>query len=166
MKYLTQKRHSNEPSLQGFLRYYVSFSFHNSPKKAREGSLPTTVILPASFFQKPSRSHSTLPQLTTQKRASAFCSGNTLWAVRASFEIQHLRRLSRGSAGPREHSRSWWLAQSCPAHVAPHRLPTSGASVWNKLSIQKLDKFRLLQLLCKPIIHPNNRSSQHQSHNQ
>ena len=118
MKYLTQKRHSNEPSLQGFLRYYVSFSFHNSPKKAREGSLPTTVILPASFFQKPSRSHSTLPQLTTQKRASAFCSGNTLWAVRASFEIQHLRRLSRGSAGPREHSRSWGLAQSCPAHVA------------------------------------------------
>ena len=118
MKYLTQKRHSNEPSLQGFLRYYVSFSFHNSPKKAREGLLPTTVILPASFFQKPSRSHSTLPQLTTQKRASAFCSGNTLWAVRASFEIQHLRRLSRGSADPREHSRSWGLAQSCPAHVA------------------------------------------------
>lgn len=32
---------------------------------------------------------------------------DTLWAVRASFEIQHLRRLSRGSAGPREHSRSW-----------------------------------------------------------
>ena len=44
--------------------------------------------------------------------------GNTLWALRASFEIQHLRRLSRGSADPREHSRSWGLAQSCPAHVA------------------------------------------------
>ena len=31
---------------------------------------------------------------------------DTLWALRASFEIQHLRRLSRGSADPREHSRS------------------------------------------------------------
>ena len=27
---------------------------------------------------------------------------DTLWALRASFEIQHLRRLSRGSADPRE----------------------------------------------------------------
>ena len=26
----------------------------------------------------------------------------TLWAVRGSFEIRHLRRLSRGSADPRE----------------------------------------------------------------
>ena len=33
--------------------------------------------------------------------------GSTLWAVRGSFEIQHLRRLSRGSADPREYSRSW-----------------------------------------------------------
>ena len=31
---------------------------------------------------------------------------DTLWALRASFEIQHLRRRSRGSADPREHSRS------------------------------------------------------------
>ena len=28
--------------------------------------------------------------------------GNTLWAFRASFEIRRLRRLSRGSADPRE----------------------------------------------------------------
>ena len=27
---------------------------------------------------------------------------DTLWAVRASFEIRRLRRLSRGSADPRE----------------------------------------------------------------
>ena len=27
---------------------------------------------------------------------------NTLWAVRASFKIRRLRRLSRGSADPRE----------------------------------------------------------------
>ena len=31
---------------------------------------------------------------------------NTLWAVRASFEIRHLRRLSLGSADPSEYSRS------------------------------------------------------------
>ena len=28
--------------------------------------------------------------------------GDTLWAVRASLEIRRLRRLSRGSADPRE----------------------------------------------------------------
>ena len=132
MKYLTQKRHSNEPSLQGFLRYYVSFSFHNSPKKAREGLLPTTVILPASFFQKPSRSHSTLPQLTTQKRASAFCSGNTLLhCIRRKLPVagsvggrlgQALRSdayadFREGQLTLVNHSRSWRLAQSCPAHV-------------------------------------------------
>ena len=32
--------------------------------------------------------------------------GNTLWAVRASFKIRHLRRLSLGSADPSEYSRS------------------------------------------------------------
>ena len=51
-------------------------------------------------------------------RLLASWSGNTLWALRASFEIRRLRRLSRGSADPREYSRSWRLAQSCPAHVA------------------------------------------------
>ena len=36
-----------------------------------------------------------------QKADRTVC-GNTLWAVRASFKIRRLRRLSRGSADPRE----------------------------------------------------------------
>ena len=51
-------------------------------------------------------------------KADCTVCGNTLWAFRASFEIRRLRRLSRGSADPREYSRSWRLVQSCPAHVA------------------------------------------------
>ena len=66
------------------------FSFHNLPKKTREGSLPTTVILPAPFSLNLPRSHSILPQLTTQKRASAFCSGNTLRA-RQKAEARFVR---------------------------------------------------------------------------
>ena len=42
----------------------------------------------------------------TQRQAPGFLCRNTLWALRASFKIRHLRRLSRGSADPREHSRS------------------------------------------------------------
>ena len=42
-----------------------------------------------------------------RKRSATSGGGNTLRALRASFEIRRLRRLSRGSADPREHSRSW-----------------------------------------------------------
>ena len=42
---------------------------------------------------------------------------NTFWAPRVSFEIRHLRRL-RLERSRESLSRSWWLAQSYPAHVA------------------------------------------------
>ena len=71
--------------------------------------------LPANPFR--SQPH-TLPTQKNSGRLLASWSGNTLWALRASFEIRRLRRLSRGSADPREYSRSWRLVQSCPAHVA------------------------------------------------
>ncbi len=39
----------------------------------------------------------------TQPKEPGFQGGTrTVWAVRASFEIRRLRRLSRGSADPRE----------------------------------------------------------------
>ena len=38
--------------------------------------------------------------LSRRRRAPGV--GNTVWAVRASFKIRRLRRLSRGSADPRE----------------------------------------------------------------
>ena len=46
------------------------------------------------------------PHAKNSGRLLASWSGNTLWALRASFEIRRLRRLSRGSADPREYSRS------------------------------------------------------------
>ena len=64
-----------------------------------------------------------------------FSVSNTLWAFRVSFEIRHLRRLSQGSADPREHSRSWWLAQSYPAHVADREKYPAGASSFTKKTI-------------------------------
>ena len=66
------------------------------------------------------------PKTSTSRILSSV--SNTLWAFRVSFEIRHLRRLSRGSADPREHSRSWWLAQSYPAHVADGGKYPAGAS--------------------------------------
>ena len=59
-----------------------------------------------------------MSSMKSQQRERAAGAGDTLWAFRASFKIRHLRRLSRGSADPREYSRSWWLAQSYPAQVA------------------------------------------------
>ena len=43
-----------------------------------------------------------LSQPIPSPKADCTVHGNTLWAVRASFEIRRLRRLSRGSADPRE----------------------------------------------------------------
>ena len=74
-------------------------------------------------------SSSHLSQTSTSRILSSV--SNTLWAPRVSFEIRHLRRLSRGSADPREHSRSWWLAQSYPAHVADGGKYPAGASPWD-----------------------------------
>ena len=54
----------------------------------------------------PSALNHYLPHEKNSGRLLASWSGNTLWALRASFEIRRLRRLSRGSADPREYSRS------------------------------------------------------------
>lgn len=81
---------------------------------------PYPVIFFLCFSFHPQSDSTTPPhvKIRIRKRSATSGGGNTLRAVRPSFEIQHLRRLSRGSADPREHSRSWGLAQSCPAHVA------------------------------------------------
>ena len=75
----------------------------------------------STFFSSSHLSQTSTSQLVSSDR-------NTLWAFRVSFEIRHLRRLSRGSADPREYSRSWWLAQSYPAHVAYGGKYPAGAS--------------------------------------
>ena len=56
-----------------------------------------------------------LSQTSTSRILSSV--SNTLWAPRVSFEIRHLRRL-RLERSRESLSRSWWLAQSYPAHVA------------------------------------------------
>ncbi len=55
------------------------------------------------------------PKTSTSRILSSV--SNTLWASRISFEIRHLRRL-RLERSRESLSRSWWLAQSYPAHVA------------------------------------------------
>ena len=48
-------------------------------------------------------------------------------------EIRHLRRLSRGSADPREYSRSWRLAQICvTSGCLPGAVRPPASSVLNK----------------------------------
>ena len=75
----------------------------------------------STFFSSSHLSQTSTSQLVSSDR-------NTLWAFRVSFEIRHLRRLSRGSADPREFRRCWWLAQSYPAHVADRGNQLAGAS--------------------------------------
>ena len=85
-----------------------------------------------------------LSQTSTSRILSSV--NNTLWAFRVSFEIRHLRRLSRGSADPREHSRSWWLAQSYPAHVADGGKYSAGASPFEINSLSYLSLQIILPL--------------------
>ena len=93
---------------------------------------PVTSIFP--YQPTPSALNHNLPHAKNSGRLLASWSGNTLWALRASFEIRRLRRLSRGSADPREYSRSWRLAQSCPAHVARPGSQESAASLFTTLT--------------------------------
>ena len=65
------------------------------------------------------------PQTSTSRILSSV--SNTLWAPRVSFEIRHLRRL-RLERSRESLSRSWWLAQSYPAHVAYGGKYPAGAS--------------------------------------
>ena len=70
-------------------------------------------------------SSSHLSQTSTSRILSSV--SNTLWAPRVSFEIRHLRRL-RLERSCESLSRSWWLAQSYPAHVAYGGKYPAGAS--------------------------------------
>ena len=115
-----------------FSIFFLIFqSFNASAYKDLFSCIPVTSIFTFSFLPLSQNRYQTDPppsevlssslllplsQTSTSRILSSV--SNTLWAFRVSFEIRHLRRLSRGSADPREHSRSWGLAQSCPAHVA------------------------------------------------
>ena len=58
----------------------------------------------------------------TQPKEPGFQGGTrTVWVVRASFEIRRLRRLSRGSADPRE---------SYPKLATSSKLPCPRESPW------------------------------------
>ena len=100
----------------------------------------STLYIPAAF-QYPETMP--LPRSVRQPFAGAF----------SKYEIQHLRRLSRGSADPREYSRSWWLAQSCPAHAASPWIPVFFASGVRKKS-NYLVQFNLLPQLTVIILRP------------
>ena len=124
-----------------FFNFFPDFSvFHASAYNDLFSCIPVTSIFTSSFLplsqnryqpDPPVRStfffsSSHLSQTSTSQLVSS--DSNTLWVFRVSFEIRHLRRLSRGSADPREYSRSWWLAQSYPAHVADRGNQLAGAS--------------------------------------
>ena len=125
-----------------FSIFFLIFqSFNASAYNDLFSCIPVTSIFTSSFLplsqnryqpDPPVRSpfffsSSHLSQTSTSQLVSSV--RNTLWAFRVSFEIRHqLRLYSRGSADPREYSRSWWLAQSYPAHVADRGNQLAGAS--------------------------------------
>ena len=82
--------------------YSIAFSFQKSKPFFQFFSC---------FFSRSPR----YPKTSTSRILSSV--SNTLWAPRVSFEIRHLRRL-RLERSRESLSRSWWLAQSYPAHVA------------------------------------------------
>ena len=61
------------------------------------------------------------PSAKTQNRSRPWRDWQPFASAFSKDEIRHLRRLSRGSADPREHSRSWWLVHrfvnNCILHV-------------------------------------------------
>ena len=112
-----------------FSIFFLIFqSFNASAYNDLFSCIPVTSIFTSSFLPLSQNRHQPytsrpkyflLPPISQTSTSRILSSvSNILWAFRVSFEIRHLRRLSRGSADPREHSRSWWLAQSYPAHVA------------------------------------------------
>ena len=114
-----------------FSIFFLIFqSFNASAYKDLFSCIPVTSIFTFSFLPlsqnryqpdpPPVRStfffsSSHLSQTSTSRILSSV--SNTLWAPRVSFEIRHLRRL-RLERSRESLSRSWWLAQSYPAHVA------------------------------------------------
>ena len=142
-----------------FSIFFLIFqSFNASAYNDLFSCIPVTSIFTFSFFHLPQNRHqpdppvrstfffssSHLSQTSTSRILSSV--SNTLWAPRVSFEIRHLRRLSRGSADPREHSRSWWLAQSYPAHVADGGKYPAGASPFEINSLSYLSLQIILPL--------------------
>ena len=81
---------------------------------------PDPPVRSTFFFSSSHLSQTSTSQLVSSDR-------NTLWAFRVSFEIRHLRRL-RLERSRESLSRSWWLAQSYPAHVAYGGKYPAGAS--------------------------------------
>ena len=61
------------------------------------------------------------PSAKTQNRSRPWRDWQPFASAFSKDEIRHLHRLSRGSADPREHSRSWWLVHrfvnNCILHV-------------------------------------------------
>ena len=122
-----------------FSIFFLIFqSFNASAYNDLFSCIPVTSIFTSSFLPLSQNRHQPytsrpkyflLPPISQTSTSRILSSvSNTLWAFRVSFEIRHLRRLSRGSADPHEHSRSWWLAQSYPAHVADGGKYPAGAS--------------------------------------
>lgn len=123
-----------------FSIFFLIFqSFNASAYNDLFSCIPVTSIFTSSFLplsqnryqpDPPVRStfffsSSHLSQTSTSRILSSV--SNTLWAPRVSFEIRHLRRL-RLERSRESLSRSWWLAQSYPAHVAYGGKYPAGAS--------------------------------------
>ena len=101
-----------------FSIFFLIFqSFNASAYNDLFSCIPVTSIFTFSFLP--------YPKTSTSRILSSV--SNTLWAPRVSFEIRHLRRL-RLERSRESLSRSWWLAQSYPAHVAYGGKYPAGAS--------------------------------------
>ena len=99
---------------------------------------PDPPVRSTFFFSSSHLSQTSTSQLVSSDR-------NTLWAFRVSFEIQHLRRL-RLERSRESLSRSWWLAQSYPAHVADRGKYPAGASPFEINSLSYLSLQIILPL--------------------
>ena len=110
--------------------YSIAFSFQKSK--------PFFQFFSCFFSLSPS-----YPKTSTSRILSSV--SNTLWAPRVSFEIRHLRRL-RLERSRESLSRSWWLAQSYPAHVADGGKYPAGASPFEINSLSYLSLQIILPL--------------------
>ena len=121
-----------------FSIFFLIFqSFNASAYNDLFSCIPVTSIFTSSFLPLSQNRHQPytsrpkyflLPPISQTSTSRILSSvSNTLWAFRVSFEIRHLRRL-RLERSRESLSRSWWLAQSYPAHVAYGGKYPAGAS--------------------------------------
>lgn len=121
-----------------FSIFFLIFqSFNASAYNDLFSCIPVTSIFTSSFLPLSQNRHQPdtsrlkyflLPPISQTSTSRILSSvSNTLWAFRVSFEIRHLRRL-RLERSCESLSRSWWLAQSYPAHVAYGGMYPAGAS--------------------------------------